>query len=109
MQMSTTFLKWTKNRFEAVGRARVWAVLRAMDGEFLRQAGFEPELLEKGPDAWPWRAGNDEIRSRTDRPGASKMITAQGPPIPIKPPAQDGSDPPRAPPSSEPGPRHLAA
>jgi hypothetical protein len=102
MKTSTTFLEWTKGRFEEIGRARAWAVLRTLDCGLLEQAGIEPELLEKGPEAWPWRAGNDESWSGIDQPTAG--ASAVGPKA-----WRDGSESPRTPRSPKPGPRDLVA
>lgn len=84
MTTSATLLAWTKDRFEEIGRVRVWTVLRTMDGGLLERAGISPELLEKGPDAWPWRAGNDENWSSADRLSTGASVGERGVPVPIE-------------------------
>lgn len=70
IEMKTTvgMLDWTKNRVAAIGRARLWAELRAMDDNVLKNAGFEPDLLDQGADAWPWQAPAHEGSSSTELP-----------------------------------------
>lgn len=79
MKTATTFLAWAENRFAEVGRARLWAALRVMDDHLLLNAGFEPSLLDQGPDAWPWQGLSQEVLASTDIP-----IDQRGAPVPIE-------------------------
>lgn len=107
MKTSTTFLEWTKARFEEIGRARAWAVLRTLDCSLLEQAGIEPELLEKGPKAWPWRAGNDESWSSSDQPTDGASADERSTQAAIGPTTRrDARESPRTP---KPRPRDLVA
>ena len=58
MKKVTVFLKWIRQELVLVGRGRLWGALRSMDREILSKAGFVPELVQRGPGAWPWRAGS---------------------------------------------------
>lgn len=78
MKYPTTILAWAENRFLAIGRARLWAALRTMDAGLLSSAGFEPDLLHLGPDAWPWQSGSQAIIWSTDT-----RIDQRGTPVPI--------------------------
>lgn len=78
MKTSTTFLEWAKHRLEEIGRVRAWSVLRTMDPGLLERAGISPALIEKGPDAWPWRAENPRDRASTEF-----SIDERGAPVPI--------------------------
>lgn len=66
MKTTTGLLHWTENQIAAIGRARLWAELRAIDGKLLLNAGFEPKLLDQGADAWPWQARPHEGSSSTE-------------------------------------------
>ena len=79
MKIATTFLEWAEHRLLTIGRARLWAALRTMDASLLRKAGLEPELLDRGPDAWPWQARAQELLTGIDRP-----IDQRGTPIAIE-------------------------
>lgn len=79
MKIATAFLEWAEHRLLTIGQARLWAALRTMDASLLRKAGLEPELLDLGPHAWPWRAGAQDALPSIDRP-----IDQRGTPVAIE-------------------------
>jgi hypothetical protein len=60
MKITTRLLTWFDRWIAVTGREHLWSELRTMDQGFLTKAGFVPELLEKGADAWPWRSRSDD-------------------------------------------------
>ncbi len=59
MKTTTRIFTWFERWIVAASRTRLWAELQTMDEESLRKAGFAPELIKRGPHAWPWRSQSD--------------------------------------------------
>jgi hypothetical protein len=59
MKTATRIFAWFERWILAVSRNGLWVELRTMDQDSLRKAGITPELLNKGPHAWPWQFQSD--------------------------------------------------
>jgi hypothetical protein len=59
MNTTTRIYAWFERWIVAESKSRLWAELQNLNRDFLAQAGFSPELLKKGPHAWPWRSQTD--------------------------------------------------
>ena len=83
MKTVAVFFKWIRQRLVMVGRGRLWGALRSMDNEFLAKAGFVPELVQRGPGAWPWCAGSQDSGSSAGSPPDGVKIDERERPVPI--------------------------
>lgn len=83
MKTVSVFFGWTRQRLVSIGRGRLWSALRSMDEGVLSKAGFAPELIQKGPGAWPWRAVSQASCAGVDMPADGLRIDERGRPVPI--------------------------
>lgn len=83
MKTVAVFFGWTRQRLVSIGRRRLWSALRSMDDGVLSKAGFVPELIQKGPGAWPWRAGSRASCAGVGIPADGLRIDERGTPVPI--------------------------
>ncbi len=59
-----------------VGRGRVWQQLRMWSDFRLRQLGYSPALVRKGPAYWPWRS-DSSVGAECQNFGGSKSTAAE--------------------------------
>lgn len=103
MKRYKRFLSSLVSALERSGRARTLSVLQDMDSRLLSEAGFSPELIRQGINAWPWRAetsnppkvsyeqaGSREVAGNTDQLvcgsqdnfGHDRIVSSDAPAIP---------------------------